>query len=68
MRVRVLDAAGVNSISLEGRSIIATMWLGQLGSLLPHVVVPSILAAVLAAGILLGPVALYWSRQRTLHP
>ena len=24
--------------------------------------------AVLAAGILLGPVALYWSRPRTLHP
>jgi predicted MFS family arabinose efflux permease len=47
MRVSVLDAAGVNSISLEGRSIIAAMCLGQLGSLLPHVVVPSILAAFL---------------------
>jgi predicted MFS family arabinose efflux permease len=47
MRVRVLDAPGVSSISLEGRSIIAAMCLGQLGSLLPHVVVPSILAAFL---------------------
>jgi len=47
MRVRVLDAPGVNSISLEGRSIITAMCLGQLGSLLPHVVVPSILAAFL---------------------
>jgi predicted MFS family arabinose efflux permease len=46
MRVRVL-APGVSSISLEGRSIIAAMCLGQLGSLLPHVVVPSILAAFL---------------------
>ena len=47
MRVRVLNAPGVSSISLEGRSIIAAMCLGQLGSLLPHVVVPSILAAFL---------------------
>jgi predicted MFS family arabinose efflux permease len=47
MRVRVLDASGVSSISLEGRSVIAAMCLGQLGSLLPHVVVPSILAAFL---------------------
>jgi hypothetical protein len=114
------DQLGVNGISLEGRSVIVAMCLGQLGSLLPHVVVPSILAAflipewhlsgaqagllagsgasatmamhsivgfslsalgawavggpqsssawmaafsVLAAGILLGPLVLYWSRR-----
>ncbi len=34
-------------ISLEGRSVIVAMCLGQLGSLLPHVVVPSVLAAFL---------------------
>jgi len=34
-------------ISLEGRSVIVAMCVGQLGSLLPHVVVPSILAAFL---------------------
>ena len=92
------------------------MCVGQLGSLLPHVVVPSILAAflipewqlsgaqagllagsgaagawalgvaldaaggpqsssawmaafsVLAAGIMLGPLALYWSRRETPQP
>ena len=38
---------GVNGISLEGRSVIVAMCVGQLGSLLPHVVVPSILAAFL---------------------
>jgi predicted MFS family arabinose efflux permease len=37
----------VRRISLSGRSIIVTMCVGQLGSLLPHVVVPSILAAFL---------------------
>jgi predicted MFS family arabinose efflux permease len=37
----------VSSISLEGRSVIVAMCVGQLGSLLPHVVVPSILAAFL---------------------
>jgi predicted MFS family arabinose efflux permease len=37
----------VNRIFLEGRSVIAAMCVGQLGSLLPHVVVPSILAAFL---------------------
>jgi predicted MFS family arabinose efflux permease len=37
----------VNSISLEGRQVIVAMCVGQLGSLLPHVVVPSILAAFL---------------------
>src|ERR1044072_6247371 len=46
MRVRV-SVKGVNAISLEGRSVIVAMCLGQLGSLLPHVVVPSILAAFL---------------------
>jgi len=33
--------------TLEGRSVIVAMCVGQLGSLLPHVVVPSILAAFL---------------------
>ena len=37
----------MNDISLEGRSVIVAMCVGQLGSLLPHVVVPSILAAFL---------------------
>jgi len=47
MRMRVLDAGRVSRISLEGRSVIVAMCVGQLGSLLPHVVVPSILAAFL---------------------
>ena len=47
MRVRGLDPWGVNGISLEGRPVIIAMCVGQLGSLLPHVVVPSILAAFL---------------------
>ncbi len=37
----------MSSLRLEGRSVIAAMCVGQLGSLLPHVVVPSILAAFL---------------------
>ncbi len=37
----------VSGISLAGRSVIVAMCVGQLGSLLPHVVVPSILAAFL---------------------
>jgi predicted MFS family arabinose efflux permease len=37
----------VSIITLEGRPVIVAMCLGQLGSLLPHVVVPSILAAFL---------------------
>jgi MFS family permease len=37
----------VSRITLEGRSVIVAMCVGQLGSLLPHVVVPSILAAFL---------------------
>ena len=41
------DQQGVSGISLEGRSVIVAMCVGQLGSLLPHVVVPSILAAFL---------------------
>ena len=45
--MRVLDVRGVSRISLEGRSVIVAMCVGQLGSLLPHVVVPSILAAFL---------------------
>ena len=36
-----------DSIKLEGRSIVVAMCLGQLGSLLPHVVVPAILAGFL---------------------
>jgi predicted MFS family arabinose efflux permease len=39
--------AQVSSITLAGRSVIVAMCVGQLGSLLPHVVVPSILAAFL---------------------
>jgi predicted MFS family arabinose efflux permease len=42
-----LERTGVKRISLNARSIIAAMCVGQLGSLLPHVVVPSILAAFL---------------------
>jgi predicted MFS family arabinose efflux permease len=37
----------VTRITLKGRSVIVAMCAGQLGSLLPHVVVPSILAAFL---------------------
>jgi hypothetical protein len=53
------------------------MRVGPLGSLLPHLVVPSILAAFVIperhstgvqAGILLGPVALYWSRTMPRQP
>jgi hypothetical protein len=55
------------------------MCVGQLGRLLPHVVVPSILAAFLIpewhltgaqAGLLAGSGAraLYWSRKMTLKP
>jgi predicted MFS family arabinose efflux permease len=47
MRMRVLSARGGSGISLQGRAIIVAMCVGQLGSLLPHVVVPSILAAFL---------------------
>ncbi len=45
--MRVVSAREVDRISLEGRSVIVAMCVGQLGSLLPHVVVPSILAAFL---------------------
>src|SRR5207342_3926344 len=41
------DCNGESDISLSGRSVIVAMCVGQLGSLLPHVVVPSILAAFL---------------------
>ena len=41
------ERTGVKRISLNGRSVIVAMCVGQLGSLLPHVVVPSILAAFL---------------------
>lgn len=37
----------MRSLRLEGRSVVTAMCVGQLGSLLPHVVVPSILAAFL---------------------
>ena len=43
----VSAAAGDNAITLTGRSVIVAMCVGQLGSLLPHVVVPSILAGFL---------------------
>lgn len=46
MRRRILILGG-SRISLKGRSVIVAMCVGQLGSLLPHVVVPSILAAFL---------------------
>src|SRR5882672_9338338 len=46
LRGEVIQNGG-SGISLQGRPIIAAMCLGQLGSLLPHVVVPSILAAFL---------------------
>jgi len=42
-----IQAHKVSGIRLEGRSVIVAMCVGQLGSLLPHVVVPSILAAFL---------------------
>jgi predicted MFS family arabinose efflux permease len=42
-----LDAQRVSGISLSGRQVIVAMCVGQLGSLLPHVVVPSVLAAFL---------------------
>jgi hypothetical protein len=78
-QTKTLHARGVSSISLEGRSAIVAMCVGQLGSLLPHVVVPSILAAFLIpewhlsgaqAGLLAGSGAraLYWSRKMTLQP
>ena len=41
------ERTGVERISLNGRSVIVAMCVGQLGSLLPHVVVPSILAGFL---------------------
>lgn len=55
----------VKIMTLDGRSVVAAMCVGQLGSLLPHVVVPSILAAFLIpewhltgaqAGLLAGAV------------
>lgn len=45
--MRVLGARGVVGIYLQGRSVIVAICMGQLGSLLPHVVVPSTLAAFL---------------------
>jgi hypothetical protein len=62
MRLRIL-IKGVNGISLEGRSVIVAICVGQLGSLLPHVVVPSILAA-----FLLGFLALFWWRREAPQP
>jgi predicted MFS family arabinose efflux permease len=49
MRLRLArrQARGDGEITLEGRSVIIAMCVGQLGSLLPHVVVPSILAGFL---------------------
>ena len=45
--MRVLGARGVVGIYLQGRSVVVAICMGQLGSLLPHVVVPSTLAAFL---------------------
>ena len=45
--MRVLGARGVVGIYLQGRTVIVAICMGQLGSLLPHVVVPSTLAAFL---------------------
>ena len=45
--VNASAGVGSNAISLEGRSVIVAMCVGQLGSLLPHVVVPAILAGFL---------------------
>src|SRR3954462_15635009 len=45
--VRVLGARGVVGIYLQGRSVVVAICMGQLGSLLPHVVVPSTFAAFL---------------------
>ena len=45
--VKASAGVGSNAISLEGRSVIVAMCVGQLGSLLPHVVVPAILAGFL---------------------
>ena len=82
MRLRVL-IKGVNGISLEGRSVIVAMCVGQLGSLRPRVVVPSILAAFpipewhlsgALAGLLAGSgaagymLALFWARREAPHP
>src|SRR4051812_49093632 len=47
MRLARPERKQVSRITLEGRSVIIAMCVGQLGSLLPHVVVPSILAAFL---------------------
>jgi MFS family permease len=41
------ERAEMGGISLQGRSVIVATCVGQLGSLLPHVVVPSILAGFL---------------------
>jgi predicted MFS family arabinose efflux permease len=45
--VNASQSVGGLEITLEGRSVIVAMCVGQLGSLLPHVVVPSILAGFL---------------------
>jgi hypothetical protein len=78
-QTKTLHVREVSNISLEGRSVIVAMCVGQLGSLLPHVVMPSILAAFLIpewhltgaqAGLLAGSGAraLCWSRKTTAQP
>ncbi|WP_283809316.1 hypothetical protein [Bradyrhizobium sp. LMTR 3] len=63
----------MNRISLEGRSVIVTMCVGQLGVALDVTGGPQDASArmaafaVLAAGTLLGPLALLWSRRETVQ-
>ena len=45
-------------MALHGRAVIVAMCLGQLGSLLPHVVVPAILAGFLILGIVISALML----------
>jgi hypothetical protein len=66
------ERLGVSRIYLEGRSVIVAMCVGQLGSLLRHIVVPSILAAFpiperRLSGAQAGPLALLWSRGETVQ-
>ncbi|KRR21825.1 hypothetical protein [Bradyrhizobium retamae] len=63
----------MNRISLEGRSVIVAICVGQLGVALDATGGPQnesawmAAFAVLAAGILLGPLALLWSRRETVQ-
>ncbi|WP_198027955.1 hypothetical protein [Bradyrhizobium murdochi] len=63
----------MNRISLEGRSVIVAMCVGQFGVALDATGGPQdgsasmVAFAVLAAGIPLGPLALLWSRRGTVQ-